>query len=74
MNPSTTERASNSSEVIRASTSGAKKRGAPEYACAACPFDDPFVSVFFSLRQFIFIFKFCKRYGTGSVSDLGLDQ
>jgi hypothetical protein len=27
-----------------------------------------------SLRQFIFIFKFCKRYGTGSVSDLGLDQ
>jgi hypothetical protein len=41
--------------VIRASTSGAKNLGAPEYACAVCPFDDPFVSVFFSLRQFIYI-------------------
>ena len=61
MNPSTTVRDSSSSEVIRASTSGAKNLGAPEYDCAVCPFDEPFVSVFFSLRQFIFIFRFCKR-------------
>src|SRR5262245_7843746 len=72
--PSTTERASNSSELIRASTSGARNRGAPEYACAVCSFDEPFVPVFFSLCQFIFIFRFCKRRRTGSVSDLGLDQ
>src|SRR5262245_11253404 len=55
MNPSTTVRASNSSEEIRASTSGARNLGAPEYACADCKFDCSLISVFLSLRQFIFI-------------------
>src|SRR5215813_9901523 len=55
MNPSTTVRASSSSEVIRARTSGARNLGAPEYACVDCPFDGSLVSVFFSLSQFIFV-------------------
>src|SRR5262245_20538949 len=37
MKPSTTVRASNSSDVIRASTSGAKNLGTPEYAGGLCP-------------------------------------
>src|SRR5215471_14340327 len=55
MNPSTTVRASSSSEVIRARTSGARNLGAPEYACVVCPFDGSLVSVLFSLSQFIFV-------------------